>query len=182
MRGSGEGRLALPGATPRRACLALLLLLALFAAALPTVSAGAPAAPPTATISRVESKIVHCTNRQRAARGLPALRRNSVLRHAAKYHARNMLHYGFFAHRDVFGNSPVDRVSRFGRRGAFRWIGENIAVGFWSPSEACRAWMASPDHRANILDRRFTMIGVGFARTAGGRTYYVQDFGSPRTR
>jgi uncharacterized protein YkwD len=169
-------------ATPRRACLALLLLLALAAVALSTAQAGALAASPLATISRVESTIVHCTNRQRAAHGLPALRRNGVLRHAAKYHARNMLRYSFFAHRDVFGNTPVDRVARFGRRGSFRWIGENIAVGYWSPTEACRAWMASPDHRANILDRRFTMIGVGYARTAGGRTYYVQDFGSPRSR
>jgi uncharacterized protein YkwD len=40
--------------------------------------------------------------------------------------------------------------------------------------------MGSAEHRANILDRRFTMIGVGFARSAGGRTYYVEDFGSHR--
>jgi uncharacterized protein YkwD len=137
-------------------------------------------APPTARVSRVESTIVNCTNRARAAHGLHALHRNRVLRHAARYHASNMLRYGFFAHNDVFGQSPLDRVVRFGRRGAFRWVGENLAVGYWSAADACRAWMASPEHRANILDRRFSMIGVGFARGPGGRTYFVEDFGSPR--
>ena len=135
---------------------------------------------PTARTSRVESTIVHCTNRARAAHGLPGLRGNRVLRHAATYHAQNMLRYGFFAHNDVFGQSPLDRIVRFGRRGAFRWVGENLAVGHWSASDACRAWMGSAEHRANILDRRFSMIGVGFARGAGGRTYYVEDFGSRR--
>ena len=156
-------------------------MLALGAIAIGSVNASAFAGlPPTANASGVESTIVHCTNRARAADGLPRLHRNRILRTAAKYHARNMLRYSFFAHRDVFGNSPLDRISRFGGRHAFRWVGENIAVGYWSPRDACRAWMGSPEHRANILDRRFTMIGVGFARGAGGRTYYVEDFGARR--
>jgi uncharacterized protein YkwD len=66
--------------------------------------------------------------------------------------------------------------------GSFRWVGENIAVGHWTAADACRKWMASREHRGNILSRRFTLIGVGFARGAGGRTYYVEDFGSHRSR
>jgi uncharacterized protein YkwD len=182
MRGSGEGRLALAQSS-RRARLALALFLALAAlASVVAAPAGAGRDLPIARISRVEQTIVRCTNGARVANGLPALRRNHVLRHAATYHARNMLHYRFFAHRDVFGQSPIDRVARFARRGAFHWIGENIAVGNWSPHEACRAWMGSPEHRANILSPRFSMTGVGFARGAGGRTYYVQDFGSHGNR
>jgi uncharacterized protein YkwD len=38
--------------------------------------------------------------------------------------------------------------------------------------------MGSAEHRANILSRHYTMIGVGYARAANGRTYFVQDFGS----
>jgi uncharacterized protein YkwD len=167
----------------RRALLAPTLLLALVLAAAPPVAAsGLPESGPAATIARVERTIVHCTNRERVVRGLPALRRNPVLRHAAKYHAQNMLRYGFFRHDDVFGQSPVDRVERFGHRGTFRWIGENIAVGNWSARDTCRAWMASAEHRSNILNAHFTMVGVGFARSGGGPTYYVEDFGSRRTR
>jgi uncharacterized protein YkwD len=180
MRGSGEGRIGLWSST-KRAYYAVLLPLTLVVVAVGAANApGFAGPPPTARISRVESTIVRCTNRARAAHGLRALHRNRVLRHAARYHAHNMLRYRFFAHRDVFGQSPLDRIVRFGRRGAFRWVGENLAVGYWSAGDACRAWMASPEHRANILDRRFTMIGVGFARGPGGRTYYVEDFGSPR--
>lgn len=180
MRGSGEGRLA-PWRSKQRACFALVVLLVSLA-----ITAGAADAsdlagpPPTVRISRIESTIVTCTNRARAAYGLNALHRSRVLHHAASYHARNMLRYGFFAHKDVFGQSPLDRIVRFGRRGEFRMVGENLAVGNWSAADACRAWMGSPEHRSNILDRRFTMIGVGTARGAGGRTYYVEDFGSPR--
>jgi uncharacterized protein YkwD len=160
-----------------RALLAPVIALALVP---PAPAAGTAGGSPTARISRVEDKVVRCTNRERVARGIPALRRSSVLRHAAKYHARNMLRYDFFRHTDPFGQSPADRVARFTRGGAFRWVGENIAVGYWSPSGLCRAWMGSPSHRANILNRHFTMIGVGYAKAPNGRTYYVQDFGSHR--
>jgi uncharacterized protein YkwD len=165
----------------RRALPAPALLLALVAVAVPAAAtAGHRNAPWTARVSRVEDKIVNCTNRARISRGLGALQRSSVLRHAAKYHAHNMLRYDFFRHDDVFGQSPADRVARFGRRGVFRWIGENIAVGYWSAGDVCRAWMASQEHRANILSHHFTMTGVGYARAGDGRTYFVQDFGSHR--
>jgi uncharacterized protein YkwD len=178
MRGLGEGRLAFT--TPvQRALLVFVLLPALVQTGAPAVAAAGPRnSPPTATISRVESSIVRCTNHARVARGLRSLRRSSALRHAAKYHARNMLRYDFFNHNDPFGQSPADRVARFNRRGGFRWVGENIAVGNWSASGVCRAWMGSSEHRANILSRHYTMIGVGYARAANGRTYFVQDFGS----
>ena len=180
MRGSREGRLALPTSCGR-ARLAPVVLFALVAAALPAAAAGR-GSPPTARIARVEDQIVGCTNSARTARGLPALRRSSVLMHAARYHAHNMLRYNFFRHDDVFGQSPADRVARFGRRGMFRWVGENIAVGYWSAGDVCHAWMASQEHRANILGRHYRLIGVGYARAGDGRTYFVQDFGSHQTR
>jgi uncharacterized protein YkwD len=161
----------------RRALIAPVLALALAPAA--PAGAAAPSGP-AARISRLDDAIVHCTNRERAVRGIPKLRRSPALRHAARYHARNMLRYDFFRHVDQFGQSPAQRVARFTRGGHFRWVGENIAVGRWSPAGLCQAWMGSPAHRANILNSRFTMIGVGYAKAPNGRTYYVQDFGSQR--
>src|SRR4051794_10844406 len=46
-----------------------------------------------AKASRVEHSVIGCTNQQRARYGLPGLHPNRVLRHAAEYHARNMLQY-----------------------------------------------------------------------------------------
>jgi uncharacterized protein YkwD len=171
-----------PFTTTRRALVAPVLLLALIAVAVPAAATATRAGGPTARISRVADQIVGCTNRARSSSGLPTLRRSSVLGHAARYHAHNMLRYDFFRHDDVFGQSPADRVARFGRRGVFRWVGENIAVGYWSASDVCRAWMGSAEHRANILSRHFTMTGVGYARAGNGRTYFVQDFGSHQAR
>ena len=180
MPGSREGSLALLTSLWRALLAPVLVLALVLATAAAAAAAGSGGDSPTAQISRVEDKIVRCTNRERLARGLPGLRGSSVLRHAARYHAHNMLRYDFFRHRDVFGQSPADRVARFSRRGAFRWVGENIAVGYWSATEVCRAWMGSPSHRSNILNGHFTMIGVGYAKAPNGRTYYVQDFGSQR--
>ncbi len=37
-------------------------------------------------------------------------------------------------------------------------------------------WMASPSHRANILNPRFAHIGIGAVQTTSGVWYAVQDF------
>src|SRR5689334_8610160 len=176
MPGSQACPSGLPNALRRTLAAALVL-----AAAAPTAIASGAAgrdSPPTARVASVQDQIVQCTNRARTSHGLRALRRNAVLGHAARYHADNMRRYHFFRHDDVFGQTPMDRVAKFARRGVFRWVGENIAVGYWSAGDVCRAWMASSDHRANILNHHFTMIGVGYARAGDGRTYFVQDFGS----
>jgi uncharacterized protein YkwD len=132
-----------------------------------------------AEASAIERAVVGCTNRDRARYGLPGLHLNRVLRHAAEYHARNMLRYSFFSHRDPFGHGPPARVEMFGNVHAYRWLGENLATGFTSAGAACAGWMASAHHRSNVLNPHFTMIGVGFARR-GGATYFVEDFGAYR--
>ena len=60
----------------------------------------------------------------------------------------------------------VDRLTRTGyMRGARAWtVGENLAWGSGTrstPREIVAAWMHSPGHRANILQRRFREIGIG---------------------
>ncbi|WP_342190492.1 CAP domain-containing protein [Paenibacillus macquariensis] len=61
----------------------------------------------------------------------------------------------------------------------WRAYGENIAAGQTTPEEVTRVWMNSPGHRANILDPRFTDIGVGYVAgtaTSQYRTYWTQLF------
>jgi hypothetical protein len=60
---------------------------------------------------------------------------------------------------------------------SFRWAGENVGYGpSWHP--IFEALMASPRHRANILDLDFTEIGVGIVRS-GGRIWVTQVFRAP---
>ncbi len=67
--------------------------------------------------------------------------------------------------------------------GDARWgfLGENVAAGQPTPERVVAAWMASPTHRAVLLNPEFTLLGVG--RTVGGPygTYWAQEFGTPVT-
>lgn len=63
--------------------------------------------------------------------------------------------------------------------GMLGW-GENVGRTYGSavaPSGIMDAWMASPNHRANLLSTSFTHVGVGVERGANGYWYYVLDFG-----
>jgi uncharacterized protein YkwD len=57
--------------------------------------------------------------------------------------------------------------------------GENIAHNQRTPKEAVAAWMASQGHKDNLLDARFTEIGVAMAKNAKGEAYWVQVFAVP---
>jgi uncharacterized protein YkwD len=61
----------------------------------------------------------------------------------------------------------------------FSIMGENILVGpgSFSPAQMETAWMNSPEHRANILNGRFTQVGVGIAFGPDGRVWVCVDFG-----
>ena len=59
-----------------------------------------------------------------------------------------------------------------------RTLGENVAVGA-SSGEIHRALMASEPHRANVLDPRFTVIGIGAVQNERG-WWVTQDFVQPR--
>lgn len=168
----------------------------------PSVSTGAPpldevdALPPPvgvgerrAACSGSGRRAILClVNAERTSRGLRALRSNSALARAAARHSGDMVRRKYFSHDSPSGSSMLDRVRASGfipRRGT--WIvGENLAYGSGSlarPGAIVRSWMASPGHRANILQPRFRLMGIGIARgvpvrgVSGGATY-TTNFGA----
>src|SRR3954452_15112550 len=62
----------------------------------------------------------------------------------------------------------------------WRWVGENVGVG---PDAAAihTALMRSPAHRANILNRDYTEVGMG-TYVLAGRVWVAQVFREPRRR
>ena len=59
------------------------------------------------------------------------------------------------------------------------WImGENIASGQKDIDSVMNDWMKSKGHRENIVNRKFTNIGVGYANSTDGITYWCVQFGS----
>ncbi len=55
-------------------------------------------------------------------------------------------------------------------------VGENIARNWKTPEEVMKAWLSSKGHRANILSKKFTNIGIGKAISQNGDIYWVQLF------
>jgi uncharacterized protein YkwD len=103
------------------------------------------------------------------------------LTRAALAHSQEMAKYGEFAHRGHDGSTPVLRVARSGY-GGYRVIGENIAAGAMTPVEVTRGWLESPAHCENIMDGRFTQIGIAYAANldSAAGMYWTQDFAAPR--
>src|SRR5918912_570105 len=136
---------------------------ALAAAVLVAIGAPRPGAAAIAVEEEIAAQVRLCANEQRVKHGLEPVVENTILDRAAAFHARQMARHDFFGHDDPAGRGPADRVELFGSAAAFQVVGENIAAGEPSPAEACRDWMRSPGHRANMLDTTWRSVGGGFA-------------------
>lgn len=124
--------------------------------------------------------VVELTNEERADNGAAALRRSSVLDEAARLKAQHMANNEYFAHYSPDGVSPWYWFTQVSYN--YAHAGENLAIHFSDSDEVVEAWMDSPSHRANIVDQKFTEIGVGTARgqyQGYDTVYVVQLFGAP---
>jgi uncharacterized protein YkwD len=110
-------------------------------------------------LPEIRAAILCLHNQIRAENDLPALRENKKLRKAALGHSRHMVKDTFFEHTTPEGVTMVDRILRakYVREDQGWALGENLAWGtgsYGTPRGAVDAWMDSPGHRANILNRR----------------------------
>jgi len=111
-------------------------------------------------------------NDQRAAAGIGPLRMCATLTEAAQNYAVENADRGFISHSGATGSTLAGRAGWFGY-GGWTALGENLARGQTSVEQAVASWMASPGHRANIMNPAYTDVGFGLA---GGPTW-VQEFG-----
>ncbi|MEV0041447.1 CAP domain-containing protein [Streptomyces sp. NPDC050804] len=124
---------------------------------------------------RTAAEVLALTNAERTAAGLRPLADDPRLAAAAQADSTDMAARAFYSHTSPEGLEPWDRAAAAGA--AHRGIGENIACGQRGPREVVRGWMNSPGHRANILKRDFTHLGIGFAGGGPAGTYWTQLFG-----
>src|SRR3989344_2281020 len=130
----------------------------------------------------VKSKVIAETNIQRYNNGgLLPLVENVQLSTAALAKANDMFAKQYFEHISPTGVGPGELVKTY----SYDYIvtGENLILGnFKSEKEVVHLWMNSPGHRANILNERFTEIGVAIIKGKynGGTVWIgVQEFGLP---
>jgi uncharacterized YkwD family protein/spore coat assembly protein SafA len=125
-------------------------------------------------VKSIENEVVRLTNQQRAKYGLPALQIDWQLARVARYKSVDMRDKNYFSHNSPTYGSPFTMMKNFGI--SYRTAAENIAAGQRTPQEVVNAWMNSPGHRANILKRDVTHIGVGYARGGSYGHYWTQMF------
>lgn len=121
----------------------------------------------TTPVISYADRVLSLTNRERTSRGLRALSFSGCADGYADSWARSLAKTGVLAHQPL---APILSACRA------RAVGENVAYGNHTPEQLVQRWMASPGHRANILNSGFTHVGVGDVMTSTGRVYAVQVF------
>ena len=182
--------------TPPRTFLLALMGASVLAAGAPGVAAGAscPGAGLTSdqgAIDQLEAATVCLMNKERGKRGRKPLKTQPILEKSALRHTIDMITGLVFSHEGTDGSTVTKRVKKLGYLKGVKqwWVGENVAYGYGStssPRGIMDMLMHSPDHKANILSRRFEEVGVGVEIGSPEKRYgdqgatYTQDFGARR--
>lgn len=124
--------------------------------------------------------VVQSTNAERQKKGVPTLRLNAELSKAAEEKARDMFAKNYWAHFGPNGEKPWDFIKKHGY--TYTAAGENLARDFQESNAVVTAWMNSPSHRENLLNKNYQDIGIAVVNgTLLGHetTLVVQMFGKP---
>ncbi len=117
-------------------------------------------------------QVVDLVNAERKAEGLSALTLDKTIEKAALVRAKEIVTK--FSHTRPSGKSFSTALTDAGV--SFKGAGENIAWGQKTPEEVVEGWMNSEGHRANIMNAKYTKIGVGYYQNGAGRNYWTQLF------
>lgn len=109
-------------------------------------------------------------NEERAASGMTALVINEKLSENAQVRANEIAETGNFSHIRPDGSGCFTTVTV-----DYSFVGENLAKGDGNAEDVFKKWMASPEHKANIMLPSYTQTGFGCAEK-DGTIYWVQLF------
>lgn len=96
---------------------------------------------------------------------------------SSEYHSKDMAEKNYFSHDLKGGTSWEENIRNFGYKGSP--IGENIAAGYESVGKTFKQWQHSAEHRRNMLDKSYKVIGIGRAYDGHSEFgwYWTTDFG-----
>lgn len=121
--------------------------------------------------------ILNLVNKERSKNGLNPLTLSQELTNVATIKAKDMRDKNYFSHNSPTYGSPFDMLQHFGIH--YSYAGENIASGQQSPEQVMTDWMNSSGHRANILNKNYTQLGVGYVEGGNYGNEWVQLFLKP---
>jgi uncharacterized protein YkwD len=135
-----------------------------------------------------ESEFVTLINSERTSRGENALTVDPLLVATARAHSKEMCELNYFDHHSPTAGlaTPLDRYMKglhntCSPTPSYVLIGENIYYcsvfnSHYNVEYAHEALMHSPGHRANILEPRFTKVGIGIYQDASGQFWVTEMF------
>jgi hypothetical protein len=103
-------------------------------------------------------KVIDLTNADRSEKGLSILTENNKLKKAAENKAEDMIKNNYFSHNSPEGVTPWHWMEQ--EKYDYDYAGENLAMDFTAAEKMNDAWLASPTHRANILNEKYKDIGI----------------------
>lgn len=125
--------------------------------------------------------LIESTNQKRENLGIQSLTENPKLDEAAYLKASDILEKDYFSHQSPQGVSPWYWFKTAGYN--YQFAGENLAIGFLDSEEVVRAWLNSPSHKKNLLDKNYTDTGIAVVSgefEGNETTVVVQLFGTPK--
>lgn len=122
-------------------------------------------------------EILNLVNQERSKQGLQKLTLSNKLTSVANTKAKDMAVNNYFDHNSPTYGSPFEMLQSFGV--TYSYAGENIAAGQTTAQRVMTDWMNSSGHRANILNKNYTQLGVGYSKGGSYGVYWCQEFIKP---
>lgn len=134
------------------------------------------------TLSADEQYMLNLVNKERRANGLNALEIDPQLGIMARRYSREMITHDFFSHTSPVSGELLDRVHAAGVADGWLLAGENLA-GAPTVESAFAGLMNSPSHRENILEPKYTHVGIGVVDGGPYGKMFTQEFiAYPKTK
>ena len=128
---------------------------------------------PGEALPQQERQLFALLNTFRKQEGKPALVWSDSLAKVARLHSADMQVRNYFAHTNPEGETPFERIQKMGL--SYTMAGENLARAR-DAADAHEALQQSPRHRANMLEEKFTKVGIGVVLAANGQILVTQVF------
>jgi len=128
----------------------------------------------------VSSVLALETNNFRLSNNEQTLSVSDLLTKAAQMKADDMAAKGYFSHTGPLGEQPWVWFDVVGYK--YSYAGENLAVDYTESADVTEGWINSAKHKANLLNKNFTEIGIGVSKgvyEGHNTTFVVQFFAKP---
>ena len=111
------------------------------------------------------NEVFRLVNEARKANGVAPLRLDEDLCRAAQVRSAECVKV--FSHTRPDGTKYKTAITDAGV--VAKCTGENVASGYTTPQQVVDGWLKSEGHRANILNAKFTRIGIGLTENTGNK-------------